>query len=194
MDTREVILLEAKKLYSNNSINFSMRQLAEACHIGISVLYYYFKNKDELLKTAFDTTNTSLGLKRKALPFLKDTQKQLRQRVEFQLEHAQDVIFILKYFMSHRNSFEKNHMGYIPIKGHLHIKEVLEVGVEQNIFNIPDIDAYAKIITHTINGFILEYYPDIPIGKKRTRMIDMITSFLLRTIADKSGEKNTLNT
>ena len=190
MNTRDVILQKAKELYSKDVVSFAMRQLAEACGIGISVLYYYFKNKDELLKVAFDTTNTALGIERSKLAPVTDPKRMLWQRIEFQFEHAQDVIFVLKYFMAHCRTFEKNQTGYIPEKGHLHIKEVLEEGIRQKIFRIPDIDQDAKVIAHTINGFILEYYPDIPVGKKRKELVDMITEFILRAIVIDSLKKN----
>lgn len=190
MNTRELILLKSKELYAHNIISFSMRQLAEACGIGISVLYYYFKNKNELLKVAFDTTNTQLGIERSKLPSVSDPHKLLLQRIDFQFEHAQDVIFILKYFMTHRQTFEKNAGGYIPEKGYLHIKEVLEEGLRQKLFKTPNIDHDAKVITHAINGFILEYYPDIPVGKKRKEIIDMINSFIVRAIATQYQKKS----
>ncbi len=182
MNTRETILQKAKELYSQSIENFSMRQLADSCTIGISVLYYYFKNKDELLKIAFDTTNSSLGIARRSLPPVSDPRKQLWQRIEFQFEHAQDVMFVLKYFMANRTLFEKNATGYIPAKGHLHISEVLEEGIKKKMFKIADIDNDAKVIAHAINGFILEYFPDIPVGKKRKKIVDMIADFLLRAI------------
>lgn len=189
MSTKDIILQKAKELYSKNIVSFSMRQLADASGIGISVLYYYFKNKDELLKVAFDITNTNLGVERSKLPTEKDAIKMLKQRIEFQFEHAQDVIFVLKYFMAHRKTFEKNATGYIPAKGHLHIKEVLIEGIRQKKFRIPDLEHDAKVIAHTINGFIMEYFPDIPVGKKRKEIIDMIASFILRAITADSFKK-----
>lgn len=193
MNTRDIILQKVKELYSRNIVSFSMRQLAEASGIGISVLYYYFKNKDELLKIAFDTTNTNLGIERKKLPVVKDALIMLKHRIQFQFEHAQDVIFVLKYFMAHRKTFEKNPTGYIPAKGHLHIKEVLEEGIRQKKFRISNLEQDSKVIAHTINGFIMEYYPDIPIGKKRKEIVDMIASFILRAVmADSLKKQNTI--
>lgn len=189
MTTKEIIISKAKELYSQNVV-FSMRQLANSCGIGISVLYYYFKDKDELLKIAFDSTNTNLGVKRRQLSQSIPAEKMLAQRIDFQLEHAEDIMFILKYYLAYRKTFQKNPTGYIPEKGYLHIHEVLEEGVRQKKFKINNIEQDAKVITHAINGFILEYYPDIPIGKKRQELVDMICSFVLRALSNSLKSNN----
>ena len=188
MNTKDIILSKAKKLYSQNVV-FSMRQLANACGVGISVLYYHFKDKDELLKIAFDTTNTTLGTKRSQLPVTIDPDRMLAQRIDFQLEHAEDIMFVLKYYLAYRKTFQKNPNGYIPEKGYLHIQEVLKEGVRQKKFKIYNIEHDAKVITHAINGFILEYYPDIPVRKKRKELVDMICSFLLRALKNTQLDK-----
>lgn len=48
-DTKENILRCAKELIKNNSIDFSMRNIAKQLGITQGTIYVHFKNKNELL-------------------------------------------------------------------------------------------------------------------------------------------------
>jgi hypothetical protein len=47
--------------------------------------------------------------------------------------------------------------------------------------------AQAKIITHSINGYLLEYYPYAPKGKERTELVDALVSFIMRSLTYKEA-------
>jgi hypothetical protein len=61
----------------------------------------------------------------------------------------------------------------------LHVEEVVLKGKSTGEFKIKDdeIQAKSKVVAHTINGYLLEYYPDVPKAKERREMIDDIVSF-----------------
>jgi hypothetical protein len=40
-----------------------------------------------------------------------------------------------------------------------------------------DIEAKARVVSHTINGYLLEYYPDKPNTNERQKIIDEIVTF-----------------
>ena len=65
--SKEEIKLKAFKLMAKQGIkNISMREIAQACGVSKPVLYYYFKDKDDLLfqmiKERFEEINKALKL------------------------------------------------------------------------------------------------------------------------------------
>jgi AcrR family transcriptional regulator len=187
MTTQEKILLTSQKLFATEGYEgVSIREIAKRVEIAPSVLYHYYSDKDELLLSLFNTLNTNLGKERAKLKKVTNFSDLLRQRIAFQLDHAEEIVVVLKYFFHKRRKFPKFQKGYVPPKTSLHIEEVLEFGVANGDIKNVDIQEDARVITHAINGFILEYYPDIPKGKERAELIDTIHTFLMKAL--KGGE------
>ena len=84
-------------------------------------------------------------------------------------------------------TFKKYKNGYVPDKSALHIEEVLRFGIQTGEFTLKNLEDDAKVMTHAINGFLLEYYPHSPTGKEKKDLINRIYSFLIRAL--KGGEK-----
>lgn len=180
---KQEIIDQAARLFALQGYeNFSIRLLADSIPLAPSVIYHYFSDKDALLKEMFDTLNTTLGKKRAALPICTNASDMLDQRINFQLDNAEAIVAVLKYFIAYRKRFPKFEEGYVPDKSSLHIEEVLQFGVNTGEMYSRDIKKDAKVITHAINGFILEYYPDIPTGAKKEELVEVIHSFLLRAL------------
>lgn len=182
--TRDKIHSAAKHLFSlQGDGGLSMRSLSTHAGISLSVAYHYYKNKDALLRAVFQETSASLGEKRSTLPRLSSTHDMLYQRIGFQFDHMVDIIFVLKYYLKYRDTYAKNNHGYLPSTAHLHIKEVLVRGIKDGeVSGIKDLDAEAKIITHSINGFLLEYFPQQPTGDERHQLLSSITDFMMRSL------------
>ena len=166
----------------------SMRILADEVGIASSVLYHYFSDKNVLLKEIYTITNTNLGKHRAELPPTKNANDMLMQRIMFQLDHAEEIVYVLKYFLSQRRFLSKFKTGYVPPKTTQHIEEVLAFGQKTGEFYVLDIELDAKVITHAINGFILEYYPAKLTKKEKDVLADLMHNFLLRALV-KGGEK-----
>ena len=188
VNTRHTILKTSKHLYALNGYEgFSMRLLATECGVGLSSIYHFFKDKDELLEEIFNLTNRKLGIERQKLPIMDSAEEMLLQRIKFQFEHIEDVVFVLKYYLHFRPNFLKLDSGYLPSKGYLHIEEVLVMGVDMGEFSINayEIDKEAKVIAHAINGFLLEYYPDPPKKDDLDKVTSYIHKFLMRSLTNK---------
>lgn len=182
--TKDRIHTAAKQLFSlQGDGGLSMRSLSAQAGISLSVAYHYYKNKDALLRAVFIETSQSLGEKRASLPTPTSTTDMMYQRIGFQFDHMVDIVFILKYYLKYRDSYSKTSHGYLPHTAHLHIKEVLEHGISyKELRAIQDTDAEAKIITHSINGFLLEYFPTPPTGDERHQLISSINDFMMRSL------------
>lgn len=178
---REIILEKASEIFAKEGYHgLSMRHLADDIGITLSTIYHYFESKDDLLKTLFDNTNSRLGLIRSELPQRKSAHEMLWDRIDFQLSHAQDVMVVLNYYRAYRGSFDERNNGFLPEKTYLHIEEVLEKGMETGEFKTKHLADDAKVITHAINGFVYEFYPEIPEGAKRKKLIERIHRFLIK--------------
>lgn len=186
--TKQTILQISKRLFAKNGYEgFSIRILSKESGVGLSSIYHFFRDKDELLKEIFDRTNKDLGAARAKLASDVSAAEMLRGRILFQFQHIEDVIFVLKYFLHFRPNFLKLDSGYLPTKGYLHIEEVLQAGVDSGEFAISsaDVESQSKVIAHAINGFLLEYYPDSPSKKELGQVTDYIHEFLMRSLTNK---------
>lgn len=185
-NTNELIQRTAKQLFASTGYDgVSMRILAQKSGVGLSSIYHFFKDKDVLLKEIYLDTNRQLGVSRENLPKQQTAQLMLVQLIEFQLEHIEDVVYVLKYYLHYRHDFAQLPTKTLPAKSVLHIEEVVRKGIETGEFNVAEADvaAKSKVIAHTINGYLLEYYPDVPRGDERREMIDEIVSFSMRGLA-----------
>lgn len=188
-DTKQQILTEAMQLFAlQGTEGVSMRILADKVGISSSVIYHHFPDKNVLLKEAYDVTNLQLGKYRRELPQTSNASEMLKQRIYFQLDHADKIVFILKYFLSQRLHLQKVKNGYVPDKATKHIEEVLAFGKSTGEFYVEDIEKDAKVMTHAINGFVLEFFPATLTKKEKKSLVTLIQKFLLRALM-KGGEK-----
>ncbi len=194
--THATIIKTAKSIFALKGYDgLSMRTLADESGVGLSSIYHFFKDKDVLLKHIFDTTNTELGLIRAKQPKRKTANALLKDRIRFQFDHIEDIVFVLKYFIHNRTQFSHLKPGFVPVKAYLHIEEVLLLGIQTGEFTIPisDIPAEAKIVTHAINGFLLEYFPDPPKGRELNEVINSLHLFIMRSLSAERGTMVEIN-
>jgi len=184
--TDTVIRETAKQLFAKYGYDgLSMRTLSKASGVGLSSIYHFFKDKDILLKAIYLETNARLGMLRGQLPDSPTAEAALAQLIEFQLEHIEDVVYVLKYYLHFRHDFAVLPTKTLPAKSVLHVEEVIHKGIKTGEFKIRegDIPAKAKVVAHTINGYLLEYYPDTPHGKERQDMVRDIVDFTMAGLA-----------
>lgn len=183
MKTKDAIMQKAKHLFATQGYEgVSMRSLAEASGITLSSIYHYFPSKDHLLDELFHTTNTSLGKMRNKLPKVNSASDALRQRIEFQFEHAEDVVYVLKYYLTFREKFEKNKDGFLPPKTYLHIEEVINQGNTSGEFKVSNAYEDSQVIAHSINGFVLEYFPHKLSALEKEKVVQKIHRVLMKAL------------
>ena len=178
--TYTLILITAKRLFAKHGYDgVSMRILAKESGVGLSSIYHFFKDKDVLLEAIYTATNHSLGEARAALPPRATAKDTLMQLIEFQFEHIEDIVYVLKYYLHFRESFAALPTKTLPAKSVLHIEEVIQKGIATGEFTVAerDVEAKARVVSHTINGYLLEYYPDVPSNQERREIIDDIVAF-----------------
>lgn len=186
--TIELICVAAKKIFATRGYDgLSMRTLATESGIGLSSIYHFFENKDVLLKHIFDQTNRQLGVERRKLRARYTAAQMLADLIEFQFKHMEDIVFVLKYYLQFRAEFLALPTKNLPAKSYLHIEEVLYKGLSSGEFAMPSsqVEPQARIITHAINGFLLECYPAMPKPAERARLVRDLTAFVMRSLTNK---------
>jgi len=183
MKTKDRILNRTTYLFSRSGAEgVSIRDLAKDLKIAPSVIYHHFEGKSDLLESMYIAANQKLGQDRQKLDPQETLEDRLRQIITFQLQHIENIVAVLKYYLTFRKSFEQNHRGFLPEKSYLHADEILTIAQEKNEYSIPDIHMEAKIITHTINGFLLEYFPSPILKQTEQEVVDRLTHFFLRAL------------
>lgn len=184
--TKQAILAAAKKIFAEFGYEgLSMRRLAESAGVSLSVTYHHYKDKDELLRQAFEFTSRQLGQLRAKLPYKETAVEMLYDRILFQIDNSFDIVFMLKYYLHFRRQYAHNDHGYLPVKAYLHITEVLDFGIcRKEFFLSGSIEKEAKVIAHAINGFLLEYYPIPPDASEREELATSIHDFALRALRE----------
>jgi AcrR family transcriptional regulator len=180
MKTDELIRSVAKRLFASHGYEgFSIRILAKESGIGISSIYHFFNDKDELLQEIYTATNRQLGLERKKLQPQLTAERMLAQLIAFQFEHIEDIVYVLKYYLHFRQDFALLPTKTLPPKSTLHIEEVIQKGIATGEFIIEaeEVSSKAKVIAHTINGYLLEYYPDTPSREELEEIISNVVDF-----------------
>jgi AcrR family transcriptional regulator len=181
---KEQIFSVARRIFATSGYDgLRMRTLASQVGMQLSVLYHYYPSKDALLEAIFHETNRELGQKRRALPEQPNAADALRQLIAFQFQHAEQVVAVLKYYLHFRATFPKRERGYLPEKSTLHVQEVLERGMASGEFQLDDLEATAGIITHAINGYLLEFFPAEVDAAELDQLVREISDFILRALA-----------
>lgn len=184
-NSKKIIMEQAKTIFAVGGYEaLSMRELAKQSNLNLSSIYHFFADKDVLLKEVFDATGTELGVKRAQLKNRSTAYKTLEDRVRFQFDNIEDVLFVLKYYLHFRSKFIKQSEGYLPPEAYLHVDEVVKKGIETGEYYITDPVSDAKVVAHAINGFLIEYYPQPPKGAALKKLVSTITDFLHQSMSN----------
>jgi AcrR family transcriptional regulator len=171
------ILRSVRKLFSRSGTHgMSMRTLASELGISPSVLYHYFENQDALLLQMYRFTNYEVGVLRSALPLQKTAHKQFAQLIQFQFDQAESIVAVLKFYLVFRESFAETADKTLPKEATKHIEEVLQLGIDQGVYKA-DCLKDAKIIAHSVNGYLLEHFPYSLTTAERKQLIDQMVHF-----------------
>lgn len=160
----------------------SMRNVAEAVPVKSSVLYHYFSSKAELMRAVRKHVTVALDTAIHALPPAKNTAELLRQRLRFQIDEQESIVCLLQYFMSVKEDFPRQQSGYVPQRAYGHMREIIDRGLAEGCYQSADPDFDAKILTHMVNGFLLEYYPHNMTSSEKTILTEKLATFIEQSL------------
>lgn len=182
--TKQKILACAKVLFARDGYEgLSMRVLAKESGVGLSSIYHFFKDKDALLKELFKSVSLSLQEECAKLPPRDSAKEMLYDRILFHFHHIEGVICVLKYYMHFKPHAMRLESDDVPTNVYIHMEDILEKGVAMGEFVSDSVSRDAKLITHMVNGFLLEYFPDRPSGKDLDSLVKALAGFISRALS-----------
>lgn len=164
-----------------------MRVLAKESGVGLSSIYHFFKDKDEILRELLKTVRQNLSDECSKLPSRSSAHEMLCDRIKFHFMHIESVVCVLKYYMHFRPNVMRLQSDFVPTESYIHMEEVIAKGVATGEFVSESVEEDAKLITHMVNGFLLEYYPDRPKGRELQRLVNTLASFITRALTPKTA-------
>lgn len=160
MTTREHILMEARKVFEKFGYNkTSLADIAQASQKGRRTLYTYFNNKEEIFKAVIEIEIE--GLVEKMQEFINTpmpADEKLRQYGHIRMDAVRRLTVyydaIRRDLVDNLGIIERIRKKYDEMEISL-IKQMLDQGVEQKIFEIADTHLVAGAMVMAIKGFEL---------------------------------------
>jgi AcrR family transcriptional regulator len=182
--TKQKILDCAKVLFARDGYEgLSMRVLAKESGVGLSSIYHFFQDKDALLKELFKTVSHALRDDCAKLPQRSSAREMLYDRILFHFTHIESVVCVLKYYMHFKPYAMRLESDDVATNAYVHMEDVVSYGVEAGEFESDSVSRDAKLITHMVNGFLLEYFPERLKGKDLEALVGALSGFITRALA-----------
>ena len=160
MDKKPVILRKADKLFARYGYQkTTMDEIASACRMAKSSLYYYFQNKDEIFAEVIMQDSIIFRQKlNEAVESVLQPNEKILAYVYARLKHLLDLTnyytTLTDEYMDHYTFIEKTRNDFYQYEKDK-LKELLQLGIDQGKFDVVDPDLTARMISIIIKG--LEY-------------------------------------
>ena len=160
--TRDKLVDVARQLFAQLGFDkTTMNDIAQASNKGRRTLYTYFKNKDDVLlavvKSEIDQLQTVLSeLVEQDMPADKKLVAFLYTRLNSMKRIVARNGTIRAAFFRDIWRVEKARKRF-NIQETMLIKKILEVGIDEGLFDVPDIEATAYIIHQALRGLDVPY-------------------------------------
>ena len=160
--TRERLVEVARQLFARSGVeNTTMNDIAQASSKGRRTLYTYFKNKDEIYQAVVESEIDKLNkmlmeVASKDLP----ADEKLITYIYSRLDAVKALVF--RNGTLRANLFrdiwtvEKIRKDF-DLRDIEVIKVILDEGIAQGMFNVPDPDIMASVLHHALKGLEVPY-------------------------------------
>jgi len=182
--TREMLVDVARSLFAEIGFNnTTMNDIATVSKKGRRTLYTYFKNKEEIYVAVIEKELTSLLQKLRTVAD-RDINPE-RKLIEYIFTRLDAIKELIARNGSLRSDFFNNLMEVekarrkIDIEEQKIIKEILQEGIDKNIFYVESIDITVMMIQFALRGVEVPYVKD-NIREKLRKNRENIIKFLLR--------------
>lgn len=152
----------ARQLFARLGVeNTTMNDIAVASHKGRRTLYTYFNNKNEVYQAVLETeleqmhkalqtvVNYKLPADEKLLLFFNTRFEAIKNVVSRNGTLKADFFRDIWRVQTVRKSFDRKETQIL--------KDILRKGIEEGVFEMPDVDATATILHHALKGLEVPY-------------------------------------
>lgn len=187
--TRDKFIEVARQLFARKGVeNTTMNDIASASDKGRRTIYTYFKNKREIFNAVIESETDQLHSSLEAILKKNITpDKKLYEYVECRFETMREIVsrngsLRAGFFRDVRKVDRARRI--ISRREIEMLRQILEEGVEQGMFELTDLDQRAIIITHAINGLDIPYIRDnlVDRGINQRMLIDYVSDLILNGI------------
>lgn len=178
LKTRDKFIEVARQLFARKGVeNTTMNDIASASDKGRRTIYTYFRSKREIFNAVIESETDQL-LTRLRLIVARDTtpEEKLLEYVECRFETMKEIVsrngsLRAGFFRDVRKVDRARKV--ITRKETAMLREILQQGAEQGVFEISNLNHYAVIITQAIHGldvpFIRDTLSDEGIDKEKLK-------------------------
>jgi AcrR family transcriptional regulator len=165
----------------------SVRDIAAIVGVQSSVLYYYFQNKESLLREARNDIVIRLHTATERMPKNVSPRQYLLTHLLYQFKHRIEIVALLQYYMAVTDDFPISKYGYIPAQAYMHMVTYLQMNDVSSTSTKQSLMFRAKGIQHMVDGFLIEYAARSLSSSELTKLVKQLTNFITE---DLSATKN----
>jgi AcrR family transcriptional regulator len=160
--TRDMLVDVARQLFARMGVdNTTMNDIAQASQKGRRTLYTYFKSKNDIYQAVVESEmdqlyNMLLDVAAKDLP----ADEKLMAFIYARLDAVKSLVFrngtLRANFFRDIWRVEKVRKGFDLREIEL-LKRILDDGVKEGVFEMPDVDVTALVLHHALKGLEVPY-------------------------------------
>lgn len=192
--TRTMLIDVARQLFAKLGVeNTTMNDIAVASHKGRRTLYTYFNNKnevykavveselDEMYKALLEVVTKDLPADEKLMLFFYTRLDAVKNVVARNGNLRADFFRDIWRVQNVRKTFDRKETEIL--------KEILQKGIEEGTFSVPDVDLTAEILHHALRGLEVPYIRGLinPIDSDNKRRYLNISHLLFQGILKKKN-------
>lgn len=176
-EVREIIVNAAREIFGRYGFRkTTMDEIAQAARKAKSSLYHYFKSKEEVFQAVVEKEGSIVEKEMaNALQKAETPQEKLRT---YSIKRMEILNRVANFYSAFQDEYLENYAFIQKLRKKydnwelMTIKNILQEGVDRDIFVVKDLDLYAYAIVTTMKG--LEY--DWAMQKDISKMKDGINS------------------
>ncbi len=165
MKTRDKFIEVARQLFARKGVeNTTMNDIASASDKGRRTIYTYFKSKRDIFNAVIESeTDQLLNRLRLIVARPSSPEEKLMEYVECRFETMKEIVsrngsLRAGFFRDVRKVDRARKI--ITRKEIAMLRDILQEGVDQGVFHIPNLQHCAVIITQAIHGLDVPYIRD----------------------------------
>lgn len=165
MKTRDKFIEVARQLFARKGVeNTTMNDIASASDKGRRTIYTYFKSKRDIFNAVIESeTDQLLNRLRHIVARPSSPEDKLMEYVECRFETMKEIVsrngsLRAGFFRDVRKVDRARKV--ITRKETAMLRDILQEGVEQGVFDIPNLSHTAVIVTQAIHGLDVPYIRD----------------------------------
>ena len=192
MKTRDKFIEVARQLFARKGVeNTTMNDIAAASDKGRRTIYTYFKSKRDIFNAVIESeTDQILSRLRHIVSMPSSPEEKILDYIDCRFEAMKEIVsrngsLRAGFFRDVRKVDRARKI--ITRKETALLRDILQEGVEKGVFDIPNVNHFAVIVTQAFHGLDVPYIRDnlSDEGIDKTMLKSYISDFIINSIKKK---------